>query len=405
MSRRQFSIVLALLLLPASGASAEVFLLAGGGRLVGELMNRKEVPREKYVVRAADGATITLDAAQVRKVLPSRPDEAEYERIRPTYPDTAAAQWKLAEWCREHKLQAAREVHLRRVIELEPNHVDARHALGYARVGGEWTTQDEAMAKGGYIRYKGRWITRQEKELAEDKRKLESSQQEWFQKLKRWRGWLGSDRDQQARESIRAINDPAATKALTVALRDDRDPQVRLMAIQALTRIDTAEAAKAMAIASLFDPVEEVRLTCLDHLQAKPRPEVTAYYVAKLKDKKSTNEVINLAGVALGRMKDPSAVGPLIDALITVHKFKVEKPGGDNSMTGSFGGGPGRSGGGLSAGGKPTYIRKSFTNQAVLDALVALTGKNFNFDVQAWKYWFAAQKKPPEKIDGRRDEP
>jgi hypothetical protein len=39
----------------------------------------------------------------------------------------------------------------------------------------------------------------------------------------------------------------------------------------------------------------------------------------------------------------------------------------------------------------------------VLDALVALTGKNFNFDVQAWKYWFAGQKKPPEKIDGRRD--
>jgi len=34
-------------------------------------------------------------------------------------------------------------------------------------------------------------------------------------------------------------------------------------------------AAMALAIASISDPVEEVRLTCLDHLQTKKRPEVS----------------------------------------------------------------------------------------------------------------------------------
>ena len=400
---RRFLALLAFLSMVAPATSAEVFVLVGGGRLVGELVNRHESPRRTYVIRTADGATVTLDAPQVQKMLPQRPEEAEYDRIRPTYPDTAAAQWELAEWCRQHKLLTQREVHLGRVIELDPEHVEARRALGYTRVDGQWTTQDELMTKRGYVRYKGAWKTRQEVELLKNKRELETAQQEWLQNFKRWRGWLGTDRDQQARDNIQAIADPAAIKALAKALRDDADPGVRLLVIGALAKIDTLDAAKALAIASLFDPVEEVRLTCLDRLQTAKWPEVVAYYIGKLRDKKSTNEVVNLAGFALGRMKDPSAVGPLIDALITVHKFKLEKPGGDNSTTGSFGGGPGQRGTGLSTGGKPTIISKSFSNQAVLDALVALTGKNFNFDQPAWKHWFASQKKPPDVINGRRD--
>ena len=155
--------------------------------------------------------------------------------------------------------------------------------------------------------------------------------------------------------------------------------------------------------------MEEVRLTCLDHLQTKKRPDVVAYFVGKLKDKKSSNEVINLAGVALGRMKDPSAIGPLIDALVTIHKFKIAKPGGDNATSGTFGTGPGGRGAPAAAGwgcrraADQRSSAKPFANQAVLDALVALTGQNFNFDKQAWRYWYAAQKKPPEAFDPRRN--
>jgi hypothetical protein len=392
---------LVLMLTPT--ASAEVLVLADGGRVAGELMNPHEVPRRQYVVRVADGATLTFDAAQVQKLLHTRPEEAEYERICPTYADTAAAQWELAQWCREHKLSAEREVHLRRVIELDPDNVEARRALGYSKIGGQWTTQAEAMIKRGYVRYKGQWKTPQEVEIAKNKHKLELAQQEWFQKLKRWRGWLGSDRDQQARDNIQAIDDPLAAKALTMGLRDEGDPRVRMMYVECLAKFDTFEAAMALAVATMSDPVEEVRLSCLDHLQAKKRPEVVAYFVSKLSYKKSTNDQINLAGFALGRMKDPSAIGPLIEALVTVHKFKIEKPGGDNATSATFGSAPGQHGTGMSAGGGPTYISKTFTNQAVLDALIALTGQNFNFDKVAWKDWYASQKKPPKQIDARRD--
>jgi len=379
---------------------AEVFVLANGGRISGELVNRGESPRKQYMIKVAGEGQITLAASQVEQVLNRRPEEEEYEKIRPAYTDTVEGQWALAEWCRRQKLPVERETHLKRVIELDPNHVEARRALGYIQSDGQWTTQDELMIDRGYKRYKGRWMLPQQIELIESRSKLENAQQEWFQNIKRWRGWLGTDRDKQARENFNNIADPMAVKALLLNLRDDASLPARLIYIDALAKINTLEAARGLAIASIEDSDEEVRLTCLDRLQSEKRPEIVAYYVGKLRDK--DNPVINLAGVALGRMNDPSAVGPLIDAVVTTHKFKIVNPGGDNSMSTSFGKGPGGGGGGLAMGGGPKIVSKQFANQTVLEALTAITGQNFGFDKAAWKRWYAAQKKP-ETIDARRD--
>src|SRR5208282_2158573 len=139
------------------------------------------------------------------------------------------AQWELAQWCLKHKLTAQREVHLRRVIELDPDHVEARRALGYSQIGGKWETRDDVMTQRGYRWYKGKWLLPQEIEILEKKRNLDAAQQEWCIKMKLWRGWLGSGRDQQARENILAITDPNAVKALTLGLRDDPDQRARLL--------------------------------------------------------------------------------------------------------------------------------------------------------------------------------
>ena len=112
-------------------ARAEVFVLSTGGRVVGELVNRDENPRKKYIIELEDGSRVTLDAAQVEQVQRPKAELLEYEKIRADYPDTVEGQWALAEWCREKKLPAQRDTHLKRIIELDPDHADARRALGY----------------------------------------------------------------------------------------------------------------------------------------------------------------------------------------------------------------------------------------------------------------------------------
>lgn len=393
-------VAVALLLTQGRWARGELFVLTGGGRVSGEWLNPDELPREKYVIKASVGGRITLDKSQVKEVLQIRPQRLEYEKIRPNYPDTVEAQWELAEWCRQQRLSQQRDRHLGRVVELDPDHAQARRALGYTQVEGKWAMQDELMIARGFQRYNGRWRTSQEIELLEKHRKTELAEKEWAQRLRRWRNWLGTDRDGNGRRNILAIDDPHAVAALARALQSDRFQVARILYVEALAKIGTPQAVKTLATRSLEDPIEEVRLTCLDYLEKQKHPDVVGYFVGKLGDK--DNRVINLAAVGLRRMKDPSAIGPLIDALVTTHKFTIGS-GNPGSISTTFGTGPGGSGGsGLSMGGGPKIIVQPIPNQSVLDALVTITGANFDYDQRAWKYWYASQRRRVT-LDARRD--
>jgi hypothetical protein len=390
-----------LLLVGDRQAAADVFLLTNGGQIVGNLVNRDETLRKTYVIETADGGQVTLNLSQVKSVDTTRPEELEYEKILPTYPDTAEGQWELAEWCAKHRLPEQRKTHLRRVIEIDPGHAKARHALGYTLINGQWAMRAEVMAQQGLQYYKGGWRTQQEIDAIENKRKNETAQKEWFQKVKLWRGWLGTDREEKAFENFYAIEDAAAVKPLTIWLREEQNPQIRLQIIDVLAKIDSSSAAMELAATAIEDGDREVRLTCLERLQAKPRPKVVDYFVGKLNDK--NNDVVNLAGFALGQMKSPASVSALIDHVVTEHKYKIPKAGGDNSTSASFGGRSGSAGsGGMTVGGGPTIERKLISNQDVLNALTAITGQDFGFDKQAWRKWYASQRKF-ESYDSRRN--
>jgi hypothetical protein len=381
-----------------AGAWGDVFLLANGGRVEGELLNPEEKPREKYIIRLASGGQVTLAAAQVKEVIAVRPEEEEYQKLARGSPDTVEGHWAMAEWCRQQRMFSQRDTHLERIIELDPDHGQARAALGYTRIDGRWAKRDETMLERGYVRYKGRWRLRQEVELLEAKRQQELAEKEWFQKLERWRSWLVTERAPLARQSLLAIDDPHAVKGLIHGLRHDPQPSVRAMYVDILAKLGTPEALQALAVAALEDRSDDVRLTCLEHLQKKRSLEAVHYFVGQLKSK--DNRIVNLAGFALGRMKDVSAIGPLIDALETTHKFTVTKNPG--TITTGFGSGPGAPPGGLSVGGGTKVYSQTIANQSVLDALVEITGRNFGFDQRAWKQWFLTQRRL-ETFDARRD--
>jgi len=383
-------------------ALGEVFVLATGGRVEGKLLNPDESPRTQYVIQTPSGSRLTLARSQVQQVLRLSPAELEYQRIRPSYGDTAEDQWALAQWCLEHRLPSLRKIHLQRTIELDEDHAEARRILGYHKENGQWVQREDVMRARGYVRFEGRWRVPQEVELLKAKRAAAAVEGEWMRKLKMWLGWLYTDRDGEARRNILSIKDPQAVKALAAALADDDRPHVRVLLIEALGGIGTPRTHYILATRALEDPVEEVRLTCLDHLQETKHPDVVDYFCRQLGHK--DNVLVNRAAVALSYMKDPASILPLIRALVTTHKYKVTSGGGPGRISPTFGMGPGGGAGpsGLSIGGRPKIIQRQLQNRAVLDALVALTGRNYQYNQAAWKEWYASQTRV-EHVNLRRD--
>jgi hypothetical protein len=385
----------------ATTARADIFVLEGDGQVRGELVNRDQSPRTTYVIKTASGGEITLEAAQVKEVKRQTAVELKYEQIRSKAPDTVDGQWKLAEWCRENRLPKQRATHLERVIALDPDHADARHALGYSQINGRWTTQDAQMKESGYVRYGGRWMLPQEIEILETERKENLAQKDWGIKLKRWHAWLNTDKAAQAEANIRAINDPYAARALARNLASEDRRNVRMLYVEALGRINASAGMDALVNASLADGDEEIRLACLEQVVSHQYKPAVAKYVQALKSK--DNPTVNRAAIGLARMKDPVAVGPLIDALVTVHTFHIPK-GQPGQTSATFGTGPSSGGGGFSfGGGGVDVVKQRIENRDVLQALIDLSGgASFNFDVRAWKNWYIAQKKP-QSLDARRD--
>jgi hypothetical protein len=379
-----------------SPARSDTLLLTHGGQITGEIQNPDQVPRTTYVLKTPEGAVVTLDRGQVKQVVRRRAVDEEYESVRPRYPDTVEGQWELAEWCREKGLSSQRRVHLRRVIELDPNHKQARSALGYTWKDGRWSTQEEIMKERGLVLYKGRWMTPQRVEILREQQQRDVAEKEWIQKIERWRSWLGTDRDRVARESILAINDPVAMKGLAAAMTASADPRARILFAKALSQQNTSEARLFLAYCAIVDGDEEVRHAVIVHLKKSEDFKVVEYFVGRLKDKE--NLPINRAAAALKELEQPSTVGPLIDALVTVHKRKIRNPEAGQTTAGFSNAGPS----GLSVG-APKYIiiTERLSNRAVLEALVALTGVNHGFDVAAWKSWYASQKRR-DAIDARR---
>lgn len=408
------ALMLVVFLRPAGG---EVFQLRNGGRIEGDLVNADENPRTSYVIALPGGGQVTLDAAVVEPVPPGL---AEYEKVRRQSPDTVQGNLQMSDWCRDHRLNAQRKTHMERVLQLDPDQADARRFLGYRKYKDKWMTLEEQMADQGKVKriVNGNtvWITQQEAELHESREKQRAAEIEWVKKITKWRKWLDGNRADlvaDGEKKIRAIDDPMAITGLAERLvkKIDTRTDVRLMYVEALGHINAREAQPGstsheargpLCTCAIDDPVEEVRLCCLDELAKQKDARVTAYFEGRMRDKNTSNAVINRAGVALGRIKDPSSIETLIQYLVTRHKEVLPPAGGPGSMTSTFnknGGG----GGGLGMNQKPTIVFHDLQNPDVLGALVAIVGQNyFSYDQRAWITWYRNQKAAGASVEAKK---
>lgn len=403
--RRRFSIavVCCVALSAPAAVRADIFQLKEGGEVVGAMIERTQA--DDYVVRTADGAEVTIAKSALQRIVKQDEAAAEYRRKSRATADTIEAHRGLAAWCRERKMLAEADHHLARVAELDPSDEAARRSLGYHRVGNRWLTTDELMKTRGLVFYDGKYRTSQDVALRERDKVASSTNIDWFQQIKTWRTWLDNrrgDRVAQAQTHILAINDPQAAPALIRVMSGEPNNDVFEMFLRVLSQLDHPAALQTLVAYSLDPAVEpEIRAQCRDYLVRMPRPVPIVPFVQALKSK--DNKVVNLAGLALGQLGNPAAISPLIDALVTTHKYVIQPEGGE--ITAGFGTPGAGGGGGLSMGGKgPQVFTQEHTNEKVHQALMKLSGKqNFEYDEAAWRAWYV-DTQMRQHVNSRRDQ-
>jgi hypothetical protein len=258
-------------------------------------------------------------------------------------------------------------------------------------------SHEQRMAEMGLIRHSGAWRTAQEIELIERAAKAAAAEREWIGRLERLRRQLdGSGTADLAIEAIREIADPFAVPALASAVTKEPVVRVRALYIEALGHVRSPDAYATLVAVALDHPDRETRHAAVDRLVVIGQHGAVPRLAAALGS--GDNLQVNRAAEALGWLGVPSAAAALIAALETEHLMVRGEgpPAGSTSATFT------PSGGGLAMGGGPTPTKVRVRNPQVLEALVTLTGANFEWDQAAWRAWLATRESPPPGYDPRR---
>jgi len=197
----------------------------------------------------------------------------EYRRQRDRATDTVESQLALAQWCDKHKLADQRRAHLTRVLELNPDHPDARQMLGYRRVNGLWISEDEA------------------KQIAQQAQKQQAVIAQWKPKLSLLCDQLndaGQTRSAAAEEKLLAIRSTEAIPALEAVLGTGSS-RAGLVLVKSLSQFAVPEASLALARLALQDERPEVSGAAQAALKTRdPRsyvPELLASMVATVQSR------------------------------------------------------------------------------------------------------------------------
>jgi tetratricopeptide (TPR) repeat protein len=88
-------------------------------------------------------------------------EEIYQEKLAQLASDDVKGYYQLGVWCEQNKLPEQAQTQFKNVIELDPDHVNARKKLGHIKYEGKWMSPEEMTAK-GLVKYKDKWMTYEE---------------------------------------------------------------------------------------------------------------------------------------------------------------------------------------------------------------------------------------------------
>lgn len=398
MNRSSFFLSVLFVFLASANLPADVFLLKDAGKIDGILLNPQETPRKTYRISVLDGMEIDIEPKFVERIRRGgREALAEYEAFAPLEENTLENHLRIAQWCRDRQLPDLSRRHLLQVLEFDDDHRDARHLLGHIKAeDGSWTTQQEFLGARGLKKHEGRWKTQQQIDVEQILQRRKKAEVVWEKEITYLRNaWR---RDEKARSRFLAIDDPEASGALFHALTMEPDEDTRILLVRALSRIGTLAALNEIARWAIrpSEQVGEVRRACFDELRKHPEalPAIIGTYTAYLHPENEFS-TINAAAFALGELEARSAIPHLINALVSHRIEKVKQKSGPVGF--------GNSGGtGLQWGETVKEVPRTTPNPRVLDALVRMTGVNFQYNKDAWRAWLIESRQTPS-FNARRN--
>lgn len=407
-----------LVLLPSlvfaqSDIRSDEVTLHSGGVIVGSVEERvdEKTRQKELLVQLPDGTTLLLDSSVFARWRPEPEVMPRYRELLSQAQHTVDFQWKLAQWCGENGLKDLREKHARMVIEIDPDHAEARKSLGHIKPRDTWIDRDSQMSRLGYVKINSQWVLPEVQELSEAISQRKEINQNWKNQLRLQfnKAFSRSRHQQQALEEILAIRDPAAVETLIEMLQSVKSKPERALIVEVLAQIPTYASTNILADFYLLNQDdEEARDRCIKTILDRKQFSVAAAqkFAAAVSPgylvdgKRQTNPNVNtlrMSRAALGLRKLEIQIGieALVNALVVEYKFKsTEAP------TNAFGG----NGSVVSApAGRDIETRVSVQCPAALETLEAFTGQNFGFDQMAWIQWWVSEN-TPQSLDLRRDQ-
>lgn len=325
--------------------------------------------------------------------------------------DDADQHYLLGLWCGHSQLFREQEYHLNYAVGLDPDHAGARRVLGHVKYDDRWMPEAEAKEAQGLRYYGGRWMTKEAAAIAETEELKRDLRKELERQVRALAEIIASPRSEKAKyravRQLYTMRDPLAYDTIVQLMRH-RSADVRDIAIRAADKLKLAGADTEILHLALYDEDAAVRDRARKSIAGRWNDGMLPETLRALKH--PDKPVVRFAAaLLLGIVKDPAAIDALIDAIYVTYALRRSGEAGPpviglrgrlqprrtpplasggviyDPVAGVVGAGPGVTWRPIDA---PDDRYMYLINYAALDALRAITYKDFGVNKRAWREWW-----------------